>query len=239
MKLHTIILLALIFTVNSFSNQKKVTVTTIDSKSLLVNIYSTIMKEVYHNAGYDLSITKLPAKRSLIEANKGVFDGELGRTTLIEPHAPNLVRIPIIITYLNIAAFSKSDRNYQLSSSEQLKGLSIGGLRGLAYLTQFEKTHSIQYSNSVSSLFKMLYLERLDIGIHMKLDGLAVLKKLNLHKSIKVHSKNLDSIAVYHYLHKSRPKLISDITATLNAMIKDGRFQILIKSAERRVLEAY
>ncbi len=239
MKLHTIIQLALILTISSFSKPKEVTVSTIGSKSLLVDIFSTIMKDIYQTAGYNLTVVKLPAKRSLIEANKGTFDGELGRSTLIEPHAPNLVRIPITITHLNIAAFSKGDRNYQISSAEHLKGLSIGGLRGIAYLNAFEDTHSVQYINSVSSLFKMLYLERLDVAIHMKLDGLATIKNLNLHKSIKVHQKTLKSIAIYHYLHKSNPKLIEDITTTIIEMQQDGRFQTLIKSAERTILESY
>ncbi len=239
MKLLIIIQLALILTVGSFSNPKEVTVTTIDSQSLLVDVFSTVMKEVYQAAGYNLTIVKLPAKRSLAEANKGTYDGELGRSVFIKPHAPNLVQIPFIITHLNIAIFSKSDRNYQISSPEDLKGLSVGGLRGVAYLNEFEKTHSIQYLNTATSLFKMLNLDRIDVAIHTKLDGLVVLKNINRDKPIKTHIINLDSIAIYHYLHKSNPKLITEITATLITMKKDGRLGALIKSAERQILESF
>ena len=75
-------------------------------------------------------------------------------------------------------------------------------------------------------MFKILDLGRADVAIETRVDGLEMLRKLNL-KDIHMLEPLLVTIKLYHYLHKSNAALVRKITKVLQEMEAEGRIKAI------------
>ncbi len=147
--------------------------------------------------------------------------------------APNLVRVPVSIYTTNVVVFTK-DKQFPVKGWDSLKPHKIGILRGIALIDAKTNGFNRQVVNSPVSLFKLLFAERVDVAVFMHLDGLAILKKANLHDSIKFLSPPLMKLKLYHYLHKKNKYLVPKLEKILAAMEKSGELKQIVKQAKEK-----
>ncbi len=215
--------------------QEKLTIATPNIPSPVVFVSHEVLKKAYQQAGMEIELKRLPAKRSLVDANRGVYDGELARVRNIEKMAPNLVRIPVSVYTTNVVVFTKN-KQFPVKGWDSIKPYKTGILRGIALVEAKTKGFNRHMVNSPASLFNLLFAERIDIAIFMHLDGLLELNKTNLHASIKALSPPLMKLKLYHYLHKKNQHLVPKLEKVLAAMERSGELKQIFKLAEMRVI---
>jgi polar amino acid transport system substrate-binding protein len=117
---------------------------------------------------------------------------------------------------------------FQVKGWKSLSSYRIGVRRGIR-LTNLRTQGMNRYIvNSNERLFHILDAERIDIIAVSLMDGLKILRKLNFPK-IKVLSPPVESLKMYHYLHKKHYKLVPKINAVLQVMQKEGLIQQIRK----------
>ncbi len=222
---------------NSFSKQRYGLVKKVKGKlelggiagSINHKISASILKEAYDFLGIETNFHTMPAKRSILESDLGKFDGETQRIKGIGKDYPNLLRIPVPLLEIEIAAYSKN-HDLRIESWQSLKPYSIGLRRGIIIAESYTKDLRRVLVNSESQLLEMLLWDRLDIiiGNTYKLDSL--IRKQGL-SSVKELSPLLIKQPLYHYLNRSKSELADRITLELQRMKLSGRIdQIRIET---------
>ena len=90
--------------------------------------------------------------------------------------------------------------------------------------------------NPISSLIKIFQLDRVDLIVFTKKDGLEEIRKQNLQNIIKKNSPSLLKINMYHYLHKNNQELINKISMYIQQLKENGNLQEIINQANERTL---
>jgi polar amino acid transport system substrate-binding protein len=65
---------------------------------------SQMLRAAYRRLGLEIEIVTRPGRRSVTEANEGLFDGELVRAPVIEQHFHHLIRVPTQVATIDIVA---------------------------------------------------------------------------------------------------------------------------------------
>lgn len=191
----------------------------------LVPKATRIIQEAYAKLGHTIKVKEYPALRSIMLANNGTVDGELGRISGIDSSYSNLEMIPIPISVLNGVVFSRK-LDVSIKGWESLGKNKIGILRGIVFSEFLAKGMNIEYADSPEQLMRMLDHDRIDLAIIEKTQGLAVLKKLSLN-NIRELEPPLITIPLYHYLNKKHHELVPQITDILTSMHSTGRIKFL------------
>ena len=186
-----------------------------------------ILKEALKRTGYDLKVVLLPYDRSLKMVKKGLVDGELVRTSNIEPYYPELIRVPESILEIDIVIISHSP--IDLSTGwDALSGQSVGWLLGMKVIEEnIPKTAKLSGAKSIKQLLNMLIKNRVDYVVFMRAFGLDYLGD-NKHGLI-VSEQALSSVPNYTYLNKKHKQLVPKLADALRQMKQDGTFQRIIK----------
>ena len=71
-------------------------------------IFSNILKPAYSTLSINTEFAPLPSSRSLVNANRGITDGEIARIEDINRQYKNLIRVPIAIMTPGVYALSLS-----------------------------------------------------------------------------------------------------------------------------------
>ena len=72
-------------------------------------ILEQVLREALEPLRYDVRLLRLPAERSLQDANSGTIDGDVARIEGLDRLYPNLVRVPsAIVESRDFAAFTRS-----------------------------------------------------------------------------------------------------------------------------------
>ncbi len=238
MVLRTILLTSLLLIESVNAATKEIVLSTFDQSAPRIAASEMIVRALYRKLDIDLVIEWHPGSRALVLANSGNLDGVLVRTTVIEHSFDNLVRVPYPIAQIKYAAFAKRNRSINVDGWDSLKPFKIGIGRGIK-LTE-ERTMGLDrlIVNSYKSLFKMLYLDRVDIVVFTELDGLYALKGMDLHHGIQKLDPILEVVPSYHFLHKKHHWLIKQLTDLMQKMDDSGELQALIHESELAVIES-
>lgn len=209
---------ALLFTSSAWAKEKLV-FSTINGISI-IGAGEQFLKEAYQQLNIDISVEEYPGERSLVAANTGKTDGELGRIAGIEKEYPNLIMVPVPILRLSISAFS--NKQISIANKDDLKKYRIGFVAGTKIVENMtnEVPHRMRVSRP-DQLFQMLLLNRIDVAIDMTEDGL-VLMKSDKYKMIKPVSPILEQGDVFHYLNKKHADIVPKITSVLKNMADKG-----------------
>lgn len=233
-----ILLVAILATTPVMAQTPSIVLATFDQEAPQLAATELVMKAVYKKLDIELQIDRHPGNRVLSLANSGKVDGVLLRATVIEDLAKNLVRIPIPIADIRYTAYVKRAKAFKINGWESLKPYKVGVLRGIKLVEEQSKHLNPEMVTSYTSLFKMLYLERIDVAIFTELDGLYALKKMDLHNDIIKLSPPLEVTPAYHFLHKKHSTLIAKMSALMHEMQQSGELQELIKQSEITVIDS-
>jgi len=191
--------------------------------SPLVQVSGKIIQTAYQRIGIEVKIKNFPGERALAMSNAGKVDGELFRRKQVSEHYLNLVLVPVSIFKPEIVVFTKT-HEFSVQGWESLKRYRIGVERGFKMVEQNTKGMRVYSSTTIKELFQMLDAGRVDIVPQVRMDGLNILKQLNI-TDIKVLTPPLHTGEVFHFLHKKHQDLVPRITKVLESMEKEGEIQ--------------
>jgi polar amino acid transport system substrate-binding protein len=187
---------------------------------LMGDIGTRVIVEAYRRIGIPVLATTFPGARALIMSNSGLTDGEVFRRSGIQQEYSNLIMIPVPIIYLEGMAFTKNPQ-IQISEWQSLAPYTIDLEIGIKWAEKVTTGLNTQPVTHLSQAFKKLNLNRTDIVLASRIDGLQTIKQLNL-KGIILLEPPLVSEPLYHYLHISNSALVLQITAVLKEMEREG-----------------
>ncbi len=188
-------------------------------------VIDLIYKELARRLDIKIIINELEtAERVLINANRGIDDGDVSRVLGLEKNYPNLISISVPVYHYEMVVFSK-DIDFKVEGVESIMPYNIGILRGWKILEKISiGAQSVTSLENSEQVFNMLEKGRIDIALFEKSQGLAILKKMGL-KNIKILQPNLLEGNFHLYLHKKHKGLVPIITNELLKMQKDGTLQ--------------
>jgi len=178
-------------------------------------------QELFKRLGWEFEIQYLPAERALINADRGIDDGDVCRIFGIDEKYPNLVRVPEVIMKYEHVIFTKNI-TFKVTGPNDLKPYDVGVVKGWKIIEWNTKTaNSVTLLNEGEQLFAMLADNRIDLGIIERMTGMMFVKNLGL-KNIRVLEPAFLSGDWYLYLHKKHNKLVPTIFNAIRQMKDDG-----------------
>jgi polar amino acid transport system substrate-binding protein len=201
-----------------------------DKKSIVDQLVSIAFAKI----GRKAKIVPLPAERSLINANRGINDGDLLRVEGIDKLYPNLVRVPVRLIDFEFVAFARQALP-PMPEWKDLKPYNIAIIRGWKILEKnVLGTASLTSVENAEILFGLLESDRADIVIYERLQGYHVIRKLGL-SDIHVVEPPIITKPMFLYLHKKHRPLIPALEKALNQLIQDGTYETI----KARILSRY
>lgn len=173
------------------------------------------LRLAYHQLGYQLSISRLPAGRSLQMSDQGLFDGELFRIDDISKNYPNLQQVPVALARIEVHAYVRATQVDQLASWPGQKQLRIGTVRG------FRLANAVSFSGypvqltTLAQAVEMLRQDKIDVLLEDQLSILSLLGG-SLHDSGLAQLPEVLACAqLYHYIHQKHQSLLPALTKAL------------------------
>jgi len=196
-------------------------------------IGAEILKVAYQRLGIPIDILSVPGKRALIESSNGRLAGEVHRIYRVGEDYPTLVRVPTSINYIEPSVFS-NNKVFSVTGCKALKDYIIGRTRGVRHAEVCTQGMAhIKVYNDSRVLMENLKLNRVELAITAKINGIIQLTKLGQH-SISVLTPPLKKMPVYHYLHDQHKDLIPKIDKIFRSMLEAGE----LESIRNRVIAA-
>ncbi len=190
-----------------------------------VEMVVIMLQEVYEPLNIEIEVKYYPPARSIFMANEGEVDGELARTINMENEYTNLVRVPVSFYSLDYHAFSKHI-SFEPIGWQSLKPFHIGFTTGNKIIHKNISAFKVTNTTYLQQLWDLLQLERIDVVVATRLEGIARLSKSGSKgHDIKMLRPALVSVPFYHYLHKKHAALIPDLIKSINNMKQQGRFR--------------
>lgn len=184
-----------------------------------------IATEMYKRAGYQLLITRLPAERGLIMADRGIHDGILSRVGgVLQQRYPNLVQLDEPTFQRDFVAFSKQ-KDLKIESWDDLKDFNVGIITGWKILeNNIKNAKTLTKVKGVPQLFRLIEEDRADVIIFARYSGLQKIKDFGI-TDLQVVGKPLATKDMTYYVHSRHKGLIPKLNESLRAIKEDGTWQ--------------
>ncbi len=184
-----------------------------------------LVAEAFKRIGYQLETVRLPAERALINANRGIDDGDLLRVAGLQKKYPNLIQVPEAVVTIDMVLFSKSHPSFVVDGWKSMSSQSLAIISGWKIMEkQFskyaDKVEIIKTDNAEQS-FSLLDKGRADFMAYANWPGLVYLKAHGI-TDIKMLSPPLASPKFYIYLHKKHKKIVPKLALAIREMKRDG-----------------
>jgi len=190
-------------------------------------------QELFKRLGMAFEIQYLPAERALVNANKGIDDGDVCRILDLDKKYPNLVRVPEVVMQYEHVIFSR-EADFKVTGPEDLKPYDVGVVKGWKIIEWNTTTaRTVTLVDAGEQLFAMLADGRIDLGIIERTTGMMHLKVLNI-KDIRVLEPAFLAGDWYLYLHKKHQNLVPIIAAEIRKMKEDGSHQRIFEIIKNR-----
>lgn len=180
-----------------------------------------VLKEAYSRLDIPVEGAAMPAARALAESDRGRTDGEVNRIASIEPAHPDLIRIDVPVNYLEGIAYT-CDPKIIVSGWESIRLHRVGIKIGIQYAEQ--RTQDMPHVTRVhnfNKLFDLLFAGRLDVVVASReMGNLQFARQPG--RCLIANVPPLESLPLYHYLHKSNANLVPAITDVLRKMSDSG-----------------
>jgi len=221
---------------SSLAHAQQIRIASIDDQIPRLIVTQSIMSQIYQRLGHTMTLVNFPAKRTLVEVNRGSAEGELARGSIIEADNPNLIRIPYPIGTVKLVTIQIKNTP-QISQIADLKNHRIGILRGLVAAEKITEQLPREMYNDLTALFKGLINNRVDVILFTKLGAEHYIRKFKLEDKLVISAQPLLEIPLYHYLHQRSHGIAQALSEEMKKMNTTGELQDLIKIQEQRLLE--
>lgn len=197
-----------------------------------------VLSEAFKRIGYNLVTVRLPAERALINANRGIDDGELARVGGLQKTYPNLIQVPETFLTVDMVLYSKNYPSFTVTGWDSIASHSLAIISGWKIMEQnFAKLGNrveIIKTDSAEQSFSLLEKDRVDFIAYSNWSGLAYIKEHNI-KNITLLESPLARPEFYVYLHKKHKEIVPKLAAAIKEMKADGTLQALFD----RLLKPY
>jgi polar amino acid transport system substrate-binding protein len=185
----------------------------------IARVVAKVAKEVYRQIGHDVEISFFPALRSAQKVNDGSFDAELSRSAGFESRYPNLVRVKEPIFSVSASAIVREGSKIDKLTWQSMKNYRVGYPLGYRLMDIRLKGSNATTVSNTEFIPKMVQTGRLDVGI---LITSTAKKATSVNSGIRVLDPPLETVALYHYVHFKRRRLVPQIEDILIKMNDSG-----------------
>lgn len=196
-------------------------------------IAQNILTTIFEDSGIKILVKPMPPSRANAENLSKRVTGEIARIHKYGEKNPTLTRIEPSYYYLESAAFCLKSLNITNITMNDLHKYNIASIRGVAHSDELLRDHKrVQYVTSASQMFELLLVNRVDIIIDTKINGLNILKNDKYANRITlcgvVGKQNL-----YVYLNSSSSNLKETISNLFKKYIQSKKLENLIEQQEK------
>jgi polar amino acid transport system substrate-binding protein len=194
-------------------------------------IADLLIKEAFSRIGREATVQWQPPERSLMNANMGIVDGDVGRIGGLNKEYPHLIQVPETFVTTDFLIFTKTF-SIRLVAWESLKPYHVAIIRGHKIAEANVVARSLIKARNAEILFLLLNNDRVDVAICERLFGSMMARKTN--PEIKGLEPPLATADFYLYLHKKHEALVPEIAKALETMKRDGTYKRLWLQGQRK-----
>lgn len=199
-------------------------------------IGAIILPEIYHKLGLEIVIHPLPGKRAQMEVINGKADGEIMRIWIYGQETPSVIRVPTPYYHLETTAFVLKNSGNTVSCIDDLKRYTLAKVSGVKHTSNItEGMQNVYDLGSTEQMMKFLHSGRADVALTNTINGILELRRLKI-TDIVPSGSPLETLDLFHYIHKDHKELIPRIDAVIKEMIESGELQDLILKAESEII---
>jgi polar amino acid transport system substrate-binding protein len=181
-----------------------------------------LVAEAYRRIGINTRFVSLPCRRSILMANSGKFDGEVGRIAGTTRQYHNLIALKTPVMQIEGVALTKS-ATLQIASIKDLRGQRLAIVSGERYAETLTLGMNPLLASDYPQLVTLLLAGRIDIGIGIRRDIRVTLASFDLpDNQLKVTGKPLFMAPLFHLVHKKHMDLIPQLEAVFATMWENG-----------------
>ena len=180
---------------------------------------------VYQQAGFRTEFIPLPHNRSLISANDGVVDGDVGRVSSVENQYPKLKRVGEKLMDLNGAVYTLNPDigKYEESLLDQYR---VGYVLGVRWPQKKMAGKVATTAPDYTALFEMLLQGRVDLILATEASADAAMHSLKGRADeVRELQPYAFSAPIYHYVNEKNNNIIPQLEQALKRI---NQKQILV-----------
>ncbi len=189
-----------------------------------------VMAEAFRRIGYQLKTARLPAERALINANRGIDDGDLARVAGLQKKYPNLIQVPESFLIVDMVLYSKNHPSFTVTGWDSVVSHSLAIISGWKIMERnFAKLGDrveIIKTDNIDQSFALLESDRVDFIAYSNWSGLGYMKTHNI-TNVALLEPPLARPQFYVYLHKKHKKIVPKLAEAIRQMKTDGTLQTL------------
>ncbi|WP_299880972.1 ABC transporter substrate-binding protein [uncultured Cocleimonas sp.] len=226
--LYHLFVVSLLFLIASHSRASDVIVLSYAKDSVYQLMAKSILSEAYSRIDKRIVLEKIPAIRSLINANNGSHDGLLARSFYAGKGYSNLIRVSVPIAYDEIYVYTKKT-DIKITGWGSLSPYTIGYVAGSKTIEQKTKGMMVESVTSEIQGLNKLNLGRNDVFIGLT-GAQCLINTLNF-SEIKTIKPPLERITLYHYLNKKHMVMAKELEVVLAEMKQSGEMELIQKQS--------
>lgn len=184
----------------------------------------SLVTEAFARLGIEFEVINLPAERALVNANRGIEDGNLLRIAGLEKYYPNLMRVPEKLMDTEFVGYSMKDipagegwQRLQCCTAAYVTGWKI-------FENNTRSAAAVSVVGEPTQLFRLIKEGRVDVGLYEKWQGILLARKVGL-KNYHVLEPPFTTKEQFMYLHKKHAALVPEVARVLREMKQDGTYQ--------------
>lgn len=183
----------------------------------------SIVTEMYRRIGYQVQESRLPARRSLREADSGESDGEVMRAADLEKRFPDLIRIPEPLIEQDIVAFTAGNPALLSGGWSDLVGHSICARLGNLLVEDDLNALSgvrVSYAEDSAQVFRMLKAGRCDYAVLPRSAWIDA-EQAGI-TGLAEATPALAHFHTYHFVNRRRAMLVPSLAAVVRQLRAEG-----------------
>jgi len=226
----TVVVLAFVAGANCFAQPVKLSLTGGGAPPIIGDpghpgFIDELAREMFKRIGVEVTVTRVPSERSLINVNAGLDDGDLFRVAGMEREYPNLVFVPEKMLDNDFVVFTKRE-DIEIREWDDLKPYRVAFVIGWKpYELNVKGTRDLTKVRSIELLLPMLENDRADVVLMDRWQGGWIAKQQQFKG--RVLEPPLLRIAEFMYLNKKHAALAPKAAKALADMKADGSYQKL------------
>ncbi|MCG8612316.1 MAG: hypothetical protein MI864_17480 [Pseudomonadales bacterium] len=195
-----------------------------DHASAIAEEYAEEVAKVYEQFGYQWETSRAPARRILIQADRGDLDGVILVPGVVRDHFYNLVQINVSVTSIDMMAFSMPELA-EVKHIDDLKGLKVGYLLGYETTERLLQNIGALSVRSYDLLFGMILKHRLDIALALRRETFRFVEHHSEFAVMKMHPTPIIRVPLYHFINRKYEGLVEQVEEALTRQLATGELE--------------
>lgn len=182
------------------------------------------MQEAFSRIGATVVLQLLPPERALINADRGIEDGDVGRIGGLSQKYPNLIQVQETLHVGEFSAFAKGE-GFRIQGWESLEPYHVGIIKGHKICeANVGAARSVTAVENLELLFTLLEKGRADVVIAEKRFGEEHVRTRRL-EGVAALDPPLATVEFFLYLHKKHAGIVPGLASAVKGMKEDGTHQ--------------